>query len=118
MTTKIGRGRVLTFRSVPRNPNGEIVVPDSVSLYLNYIHADGTQSTDPPVLMDRNEDGTWMTTFDTKVCENGPAFAIPDFRSKLTEWPPSEPSAIYALPHVMAIRRPCVRSCAPMTGRN
>ena len=75
MTEKIVRGQLLNFKSTPRDPTGEIVTPDSVKLYLNYVHADGTTSTDPAIEMASNTDGTFTAQFDTKICEPGPAFA-------------------------------------------
>ena len=69
MTDKIVRGNLLVFTSTPRDAAGAITSPDSVNLYLNYKHADGTTSTDAPLAMDANTDGTWTAEFDTKVCE-------------------------------------------------
>jgi len=47
----------------------------AMRLYLNYRHSDGTAYTDPPLAMDPQVNGTWAATFDTAVCETGPAFA-------------------------------------------
>lgn len=75
MTEKIVRGTLLHFRSVPRGADGEPVEPDSMKLYLNYVHADGTSSTDAPIVMSEQTDGSFHATFDTSVAEPGAAFA-------------------------------------------
>jgi hypothetical protein len=75
MTTKIVRGKVLTFKATPRGMDGEIITPDSVSLYLNYLHENGASSTDPPILMHQHTDGSFRAAFDTSVAEPGAAFA-------------------------------------------
>ena len=76
MTEKIVRGQLLVFTSTPRDAAGAITSPDSVSLYLNYVHAGAvTGADDPPLAMDSQTDGTWTASFDTKVCEPGAFFA-------------------------------------------
>lgn len=75
MTEKIVRGTYLTFSSTPKDADGNVVEPDSVKLYLNYVHADETTSTDPPIEMAIQTDGSFHASFDTEVCEPGPFFA-------------------------------------------
>lgn len=75
MTDKIVRGNLLVFTSTPRDAAGLVTTPDSVSLYLDYVHANGIASVDPPLAMDPQTDGTWTAQFDTKVCEPGAFFA-------------------------------------------
>ena len=75
MTEKIVRGTLLHFRSVFTGVNGGPAEPDTVKLYLNYVHADGTTSTDAPIIMDQQTDGSFHGTFDTSVAEPGAAFA-------------------------------------------
>ncbi len=74
MAEKIVRGQMLIFTSTPKDVNGNPVVPGSMKLYLNYPHADGTTSTDPPIDMDPQTDGSYTAEFDTKVAEPGAAF--------------------------------------------
>ncbi len=75
MAEKIVRGQLLIFTSTPKDADGNVVAPDSLKLYLNYPHADGTVSTDAPIDMEAQTDGTYRAEFDTKVAEPGAAFA-------------------------------------------
>jgi hypothetical protein len=75
MTAKVVRGQLLVFNSTPKDADGNITTPTSMRLYLNYVHADGTISTDPPIDMDPQMNGSYRAEFDTKVCEPGAAFA-------------------------------------------
>ena len=75
MTEKVVRGQLLVFTSTPRDADGSITTPTSLRLYLNYVHADGTTSTDPPIDMDPQTDGSFSASFDTKDAEPGAAFA-------------------------------------------
>lgn len=74
MTDKIVRGQLLMFTSTPKDVDGNTVVPGSMKLYLNYAHADGSTSTDPPIDMEAQTDGSYIAEFDTKVAEPGAAF--------------------------------------------
>jgi hypothetical protein len=75
MTDKVVRGQLLVFSSTPKDADGNITTPTSLRLYLNYVHADGTISTDPPIDMDPQTDGSYRAEFDTKDAEPGAAFA-------------------------------------------
>lgn len=76
MTIKVVRGQVIVFESHPKDHDGNPVTPSSMHLYLNYKHADGTTTTDPPIDMEMQTDGqTWLGSFDTQTAEDGPAFA-------------------------------------------
>lgn len=75
MTEKVVRGQLLVFTSTPRDEDGNITTPTSMRLYLNYVHADGTTSTDPAIDMDPQTDGSYRAEFDTKDAEPGAAFA-------------------------------------------
>lgn len=74
-TTKVIRGQLLVFTSVPQDADGNPVVPGTMQLYLNYVHADGITSTDAPIDMDPQTDGSFKAEFDTKDSEPGAAFA-------------------------------------------
>lgn len=73
MATKVVRGQVITFIAVPKDYLDVAVNPDSITLYLNYLHADGTASTDEMEMVDQN-DGTWAADFDTSSTLVGPLF--------------------------------------------
>jgi hypothetical protein len=79
MTDKVVRGQLLVFSSTPKDAANNVVSPATMKLYLNYFHADGsptgTVSTDPPIDMDQQTDGSFRAEFDTKVAEPGAAFA-------------------------------------------
>jgi hypothetical protein len=75
MTDKIVRGNLLVFTSTPRDAAGNVTTPDSMSLYLEYVHANGVASVDPPLAMDPQTDQSWTAQFDTKVCKPGAFFA-------------------------------------------
>lgn len=75
MTDKIVRGALLVFTSRPKDVDGQPVEPGTVRLYLNYVHADETTSTDPPIDMELQTDGSYRAEFDTSVAEPGPVFA-------------------------------------------
>ncbi len=75
MTEKVVRGQLLVFTSTPLDADGAATTPTSLRLYLNYVHADGTTSTDPAIDMDPQTDGTYRAQFDTKDAEPGAAFA-------------------------------------------
>jgi hypothetical protein len=74
MTEKIVRGQLIVFTADPKDPDGNSISPDSVKLYVNYIHESGTSTTDE-IDMDYQTDGTWVAEFDTKVANAGQAFA-------------------------------------------
>ncbi len=73
MATKVVRGQLMTFIATPVDYLGAAANPDSMVLYLNYPHADGTTSTDTVTMADQN-DGTWLAEFDTSVAEPGALF--------------------------------------------
>lgn len=75
MATKVTRGQLLTFLALPTNYLGDTVTPSSIHVYLNYKHSDGTTSTDGPISMSEQTDGSWLAEFDTAVVEPGPLFA-------------------------------------------
>lgn len=76
MTTKVVRGQKLTFTAAPIDYTGAAVTPDSIKVYINYPHADGTTSTDEPIEMEYQTDGTvWLAEFDTSDSTPGAAFA-------------------------------------------
>jgi hypothetical protein len=75
MTAKVVRGQLLVFNSTPKDADGNVTTPASMRLYLNYVHADGTTSTDPPIDMDPQTSGSYRAAFDTKDAEPGAAFA-------------------------------------------
>jgi hypothetical protein len=75
MTTKVFRGQLLVFTSTPKDDDGNPVSPSSIQLYLNYPHSDGTTSTDEPIEMQVQTDGTWKADFDTADTKPGAAFA-------------------------------------------
>lgn len=70
MTTKIVRGQLMTFIATPKDYLGNAVTPDSVTLYANYPHGDGTVSTDT-ITMAAQSDGTYLADFDTGSAESG-----------------------------------------------
>ena len=72
---KVVRGQLLVFNSTPKDADGNVTTPTSMKLWLNYVHADGTSFSDPPIDMDPQIDGRYRAEFDTKVCEPGAAFA-------------------------------------------
>jgi hypothetical protein len=76
MVTKVVRGEVLTFAAAPLDELGNVITPDAINLYVNYVHADGTTSTDLPIAMEVSTDGsTWSASFDTSSALPGAAFA-------------------------------------------
>lgn len=75
MTEKVVRGQLLVFTSTPKDADGNATSPTSMRLYLNYAHADGVTSTDAPIDMDAQTDGSYRAEFDTAVAEPGAAFA-------------------------------------------
>jgi len=77
MTTKIVRGQVIVFTAQPKSYTQDPVTPQSVNLYLSYVHAGATQpADDPPIPMELQSDGeTWLASFDTQYAEPGAAFA-------------------------------------------
>jgi hypothetical protein len=75
MTTKVTRGQLLTFLALPTNYLGDSVTPASIGVYLNYKHGDGNTSTDSPIEMSMQTDGSWLAEFDTAAVEPGPLFA-------------------------------------------
>ncbi len=85
MTTKVVRGQLMTFTASPTDYLEDAVSPDSIVLYLNYPHADGTTSTDT-MTMEQQSDGTWFAEFDTADAEPGALFV--SFRA-------SNPAAAY-----------------------
>ncbi len=61
----IYRGNEIEFTANPLDEDGDPVVPDSMSLYLNYVTAAGRVKTDPMAMsVDISGDG-WMVTWDT-----------------------------------------------------
>lgn len=74
MTDKIVRGQMLTFTAAPKDAAGNLIVPASVSLYINYKHDDDTTSTDAPIAMTQLTDGSYFAEFDTEVCLPGALF--------------------------------------------
>ncbi len=73
MATKVVRGQLMTFIATPTDYLGDPVTPASLVLYLNYLHANGTASTDT-VTMDHQTGGEWQAEFDTSVALPGPLF--------------------------------------------
>ena len=74
MATKVVRGQLMTFIAEPTDYLGAPVTPDSLMLYLNYLHADGTASTETVEMEATTGDGTWQGEFDTSVAMPGPLF--------------------------------------------
>lgn len=61
----IYRGNEILFTANPLDEDGNPVVPDSVSLYLNYVTASGRTTTSAmPMSVDVSGDG-WTTAWDT-----------------------------------------------------
>lgn len=75
MVDKVTRGQVVTFMAAPTNYLGDDVSPDTIDLYLNYKHSDGTLSTDEPLSMFKQTDGNWVVEFDTSDVLPGVMFA-------------------------------------------
>ena len=79
MTEKYVRGQLLVFTSTPRDADGVITTPTSLQLYLNYRHPtdppEGPFTTDTPIDMDPQTDGSYRAEWDTKDAEPGAAFA-------------------------------------------
>lgn len=78
MTAKVVRGQLLVFKSTPKDADGNITTPTSMRLWLNYHHPTdppGENTTDAPIDMDPQTDGSYRAAFDTKVAEPGAAFA-------------------------------------------
>ena len=76
MVTKVVRGEVLTFAAAPTDALGNVVEPTVINLYVNYVHADGTASTDAAIPMEVSTDGsTWTAEFDTAAAMPGAGFA-------------------------------------------
>lgn len=75
MAEKIVRGQVITFSATPKDSDGNLVTPGTIRLYVNYIHADGTRSTDDPTDMDPDTEGSYSATFDTAQAKAGTASA-------------------------------------------
>ncbi len=73
MATKVVRGQLMTFIAEPTDYLGDPVTPASMVLYLNYLHADGTASTDT-VTMEMETAGIWQAEFDTSDAMPGPLF--------------------------------------------
>ena len=76
MATKVVRGQLMTFIAEPTDYLGAPVTPDSLTLYLNYVHANGTTSTDEVEMELQTGGGTWQAEFDTSVvgAQGGPLF--------------------------------------------
>lgn len=75
MATKVTRGQLLVFTAAPKDELGVAIVPTTLQLYLNYVHADGTTSTDVPIDMEQQSDGTFRAEVDTADMNPGAAFA-------------------------------------------
>jgi hypothetical protein len=72
---KVTRGQLITFMAAPTNYLDEPVVPSSIEIFLNYKHSDNTVSTDGPISMSMQTDGSWLAEFDTGDVKPGPLFA-------------------------------------------
>lgn len=75
MAEKVVRGQKLVFRSTPTDEDGNSIAPSTMKLYLNYIHSDGTRSTDSAIDMTQTTGGVFEAEFDTRVCKAGLASA-------------------------------------------
>ncbi len=73
MATKVVRGQLMTFIATPKDYLDVSVTPASVTLHLNYPHANGTTTTDTVAMVNQN-DGTWKAEFDTGDAEPGALF--------------------------------------------
>lgn len=65
------RGSSFIFTAVPRDVDGEIVSPMSVTLYMNYRH--NNTVTDVAIAMVQQVDQSWVATWDSDVADSGNA---------------------------------------------
>lgn len=63
------RGNVFRFTATPLDVDGEIVTPDSVTLYLSYMGASGRVSEQ--IEMEMETDGDWSAEWDSSVAYKG-----------------------------------------------
>jgi hypothetical protein len=64
----IDRGNSILFTATPKDADGNIVTPSSISLSLNYVTATGRAGTSMVMV---NSAGSWTATWDSSVAEPG-----------------------------------------------